>query len=33
MLAIPDVFVVIQILYPLQFGARDQNCILAKRMG
>ena len=23
----------IQILYPLQFGARDQDCILAKRMG
>ena len=28
MLTIPDVFVVIQILYPLQFGARDQDCVL-----
>ena len=31
--AIMDVFVLIQIPYPLQFGARDQDCILAKRMG
>ena len=33
MLTIPDVFVLIQILYLLQFGARDQDCTLVKRMG
>ena len=26
MLTIPDVFGLIQILYPLRFGARDQDC-------
>ena len=30
----PECFVLlIQILYPLQFGARDQDCILAKGTG
>ena len=24
---------IIQILYPLQFGAHDQDCILGKRTG
>ena len=33
MLTIPEMFVVIQILYPLQFGTREQDCVLVKQAG